>query len=205
VHDRNADCFSRSGRRFVDPAAHSDCLVPARGADSRRAGQHAAGGRRLLPVGGSRFWAVLGISEWLAHLDLLARGYGAVSRPVQSVYAVSCAGRASVGMAHRVGRVSIAAGSFVMLGFLVMSVCAVPRIVRVPWEPFASENVHGLGGLALGISIGLWNYIGWDNASTAQGEVRDASRSYPRALALALPFVTLGYLVPLIVALGATN
>ncbi|MBX6326085.1 MAG: APC family permease [Chthoniobacterales bacterium] len=105
----------------------------------------------------------------------------------------------------RVGRVSIAAGSFVMLGFLVMSVCAVPRIVRVPWEPFASENVHGLGGLALGISIGLWNYIGWDNASTAQGEVRDASRSYPRALALALPFVTLGYLVPLIVALGATN
>src|SRR5579884_3523217 len=102
----------------------------------------------------------------------------------------------------RVGRVSIAAGSFVMLGFLVMSFCAAPRIIRVPWEPFASENVRGL---ALGISIGLWNYIGWDNASTVQGEVRDASRSYPRALALALPFVTLGYLVPLIVALGATN
>ena len=33
----------------------------------------------------------------------------------------------------------------------------------------------------------------------------DASRTYPRALAVALPFVTLGYIVPLLAALGATD
>ena len=38
-----------------------------------------------------------------------------------------------------------------------------------------------------------------------QGEVKDASRSYPRALAFALPLVTIGYLVPLLAALGATD
>jgi amino acid transporter len=38
-----------------------------------------------------------------------------------------------------------------------------------------------------------------------QGEVKDASRSYPRALAFALPFVTIGYFVPLLTALGATD
>jgi len=105
----------------------------------------------------------------------------------------------------RVGRVSIVAGAFVMLGFVAMSIFAAPHISHVPWRPFASENVHGFDGLAVGISIALWNYIGWDNPSTVQGEVIDASRSYPRALAVALPLVTLGYFVPLLAALGATD
>jgi amino acid transporter len=105
----------------------------------------------------------------------------------------------------RVGRVSIMAGLFVMLGFLALSFASIPRIAHIPWQPFASETAHGFGGLAVGISIALWNYIGWDNPSTVQGEVKDASRSYPRALAWALPFVTLGYFVPLLTALGATD
>ena len=105
----------------------------------------------------------------------------------------------------RVGVVSILAGAFVMLGFLALSIASVPRITHVPWQPFASEHARGAGGLAVGISIALWNYIGWDNPSTAQGEVKDASRSYPRALAFALPFVTVGYFVPLLTTLGATD
>jgi amino acid transporter len=105
----------------------------------------------------------------------------------------------------RVGRVSVIAGSFVILGFFAMSFASIPRITHIPWQPFASEEAQGLGGLAVGISIALWNYIGWDNPSTVQGEVKDASRSYPRALAWALPFVTLGYFVPLLTALGASD
>ncbi len=108
------------------------------------------------------------------------------------------------GSAH-VGRASIIAGSFVMLGFLAMSIFSVPHIAHTPWRPFASENARGIGGLAVGISIALWNYIGWDNASTVQGEVKNASRSYPLALAVALPFVIIGYFVPLLAALGATD
>jgi amino acid transporter len=105
----------------------------------------------------------------------------------------------------RVGRVSVIAGTFVMLGFLAMSIAGGRYMMHIPWRPFASEQANGLGGLALGISIALWNYIGWDNASTVNGEVKDASHSYPRALAVALPMVTLGYLVPIIVALSATD
>jgi amino acid transporter len=86
-----------------------------------------------------------------------------------------------------------------------MSVASIPRIAHIPWQPFASGDAQGIGGLAVGISIALWNYIGWDNPATVQGEVKDASRSYPRALAWALPFVTLGYFVPLLVALGASD
>ncbi len=105
----------------------------------------------------------------------------------------------------RVGRASIIAGLFVMLGFLATSIFSVPNITHIPWLPFASETRNGLGGFAVAISIALWNYIGWDNASTVQGEVKDASRSYPRALAFALPLVVLGYLIPLLAALGASD
>src|SRR5438067_431743 len=104
-----------------------------------------------------------------------------------------------------VTRASIVAGCFIMLGFLALSVASAPRITHIPWHPFTSEHARGLGGLAVGISIALWNYIGWDNPSTAQGEVRDPSRTYPRALAFGLPLVTLGYFVPLLTALGASD
>jgi amino acid transporter len=79
-----------------------------------------------------------------------------------------------------VSRTSIIAGCFV-LGFLALSIASAPRTTHIPWQPFASERANGLGGLAVGISIALWNYIGWDNPSTAQGEVKDPSRTYPRA------------------------
>ena len=104
-----------------------------------------------------------------------------------------------------VTRVSIIAGCFILFGFLALSVASAPRITHIPWQSFASEQAHGFGGLAVGISIALWNYIGWDNPSTVQGEVKDPSRTYPRALAFALPLVTIGYFVPLLTTLGASD
>ena len=105
----------------------------------------------------------------------------------------------------RVGWTSVAAGGFVLLGFLAVSVAALPRVTHIPWRPFSAPGEEGLGGLGIALSIALWNYSGWDNASTVQGEVKDASRSYPRALALALPLVVLGYFVPLLATLGASD
>ena len=105
----------------------------------------------------------------------------------------------------RMGRVSIATGVFILLGFLALSVAAVPHMTHVPWLPFAKAGQGTLGAIGVGLSLALWNYTGWDNASTVQGEVRDASRSYPRALAFALPLVMLGYLVPLCTTLAASD
>jgi amino acid transporter len=105
----------------------------------------------------------------------------------------------------RVGLASVIAGSFVILGFFAMCVASAPHISHIPWQPFASERAKGFGGLAVGISIALWNYIGWDNASTVQGEIKDATRTYPRSLAFALPLVTIGYFIPLLTALGASD
>ncbi|MEO5589425.1 MAG: APC family permease [Gemmatimonadaceae bacterium] len=107
--------------------------------------------------------------------------------------------------AGRVGIVSVAAGAFILIVFGALSLAAIPHFTHLPWKPFALPEAQGMGGLGIGLSIALWNYIGWDNASTVQGEVVDATRSYPRALALTLPLVVLGYLIPLTATLGASD
>jgi amino acid transporter len=107
--------------------------------------------------------------------------------------------------AKRVGRSSVVAGSFIIAGFLALALVSLTHAAHVPWRPFAAPGRAGAGGLAVGLSIALWNYIGWDNASTVQGEVRDATSAYPRALAIALPLVAAGYMIPLLAALSATD
>jgi amino acid transporter len=107
--------------------------------------------------------------------------------------------------AKRVGGSSVVAGSFIIAGFLALALVSLTHTTHVPWRPFAAPGRTGTGGLAVGLSIALWNYIGWDNASTVQGEVRDATSSYPRALAIALPLVAAGYLIPLLATLSATD
>ncbi len=107
--------------------------------------------------------------------------------------------------AGRVGTVSVVSGSFILATFLLIAIASIPNVDHVPWRPFVREGTTGLSGLGVGITIALWNYIGWDNASTVQGEVVDATKSYPRALALTLPLVVLGYLIPLSATLGSSD
>ncbi len=104
-----------------------------------------------------------------------------------------------------VGRVSIVVGTFILGTFLLVALFALPNIAHTPWQPFLKSGQGFSAGLAVGLSTALWNYFGWDNASTVSGEVVDAGRTYPRALLLTLPLVVLAYLVPLVPALGATD
>jgi amino acid transporter len=104
-----------------------------------------------------------------------------------------------------VGRVSTVAGVVVLAGFGGLAIFAVPNASHLPWHPFLKEGEGVVTGLTVGLSTALWNYIGWDNASTVGGEIKDASRTYPRALAVTLPLVALGYFVPLLPSLAATD
>ncbi|MDQ6635808.1 MAG: APC family permease [Gemmatimonadota bacterium] len=107
--------------------------------------------------------------------------------------------------ARPVGRFAVAAGTLVLVPFLLLALAATPHISHAPWTPLTRNGGSALGSLGVGLSIALWNYIGWDNASTVGGEIVDAPRTYPRALALTLPLVSLGYLIPLSATLGASD
>ena len=49
-----------------------------------------------------------------------------------------------------------------------------------------------------GILVAMWNYMGWDNASTIAGEVENPQRTYPRVMLLALAAVVLTYVIPVL-------
>jgi amino acid transporter len=51
-------------------------------------------------------------------------------------------------------------------------------------------------GLIGGILICMWNYMGWDNATTVASEVNHPQRTYPRAMAAAVTIVAVSYTLP---------
>jgi len=55
-----------------------------------------------------------------------------------------------------------------------------------------TSKVDLIGGLL----ICMWNYMGWDNASTIATEVERPQRTYPRAMLAAVVIVALSYIVP---------
>jgi amino acid transporter len=55
-----------------------------------------------------------------------------------------------------------------------------------------TSNVDILGGLL----ICMWNYMGWDNASTIATEVERPQRTYPRAMLWAVVIVCITYVLP---------
>ena len=55
-----------------------------------------------------------------------------------------------------------------------------------------TSSVDILGGLL----ICMWNYMGWDNASTIATEVEKPQRTYPRAMLVAVGIVALSYVLP---------
>src|SRR5438105_7573824 len=57
-----------------------------------------------------------------------------------------------------------------------------------------TSTVDILGGLL----ICMWNYMGWDNASTIATEVERPQRTYPRAMLAAVVIVALSYVLPVV-------
>ncbi|HEY0265060.1 MAG TPA: APC family permease [Granulicella sp.] len=51
--------------------------------------------------------------------------------------------------------------------------------------------------LSTAILVALWNYMGWDNATTIANEVEDPQRNYPRVMLTAAIMVMLTYVVPI--------
>jgi amino acid transporter len=109
--------------------------------------------------------------------------------------------------------VGAASGWFVaavLAPFAVLSVAALVRWLGAsatpfPVTPFHAAGTSFLGALGIGVSQSIWNYSGWDNASTIGGEIEEASATYPRALARALPLVTLVYFLTIIPVLALTD
>ncbi len=96
--------------------------------------------------------------------------------------------------------------TFVLLApFAAMVVLGLPRLVH--WQPPAGHlaGPNFLGALGAGLTVVIWNFGGWENLSVVAGEIENPRRNYARAMAVAVPMVTLGYVAPLMVAISGST
>ena len=92
--------------------------------------------------------------------------------------------------ARSVGWGALAMTVALLAPFLVLSARA---LAHAPDGPAPPPSIAGLWG---GILVAIWNYMGWDNASTIAGEVDRPQRTYPLAMIVAVSLVALTYVVP---------
>ncbi len=64
-------------------------------------------------------------------------------------------------------------------------------------DAHAAPAATGLGLLG-GVLVAMWNYMGWDNASTIAQEVERPQRTYPKAMIAAVILVALTYVLPFV-------
>jgi amino acid transporter len=69
------------------------------------------------------------------------------------------------------------------------------KLGAVASEPHAA-SAGGSVGLLGAILVAMWNYMGWDNASTIAQEVERPQRTYPKAMIAAVILVSLTYVLP---------
>lgn len=104
------------------------------------------------------------------------------------------------------GAVSVGHGSVRMMAislspFAVMLVIALWRIAHGGLHLAAGPQTltYDLGGA---LSVAMWNYMGWDNASTIAQEVENPQRDYPRAMLVSALTIMCVYTLPLLAVWG---
>ncbi|HYX52522.1 MAG TPA: APC family permease, partial [Candidatus Limnocylindrales bacterium] len=92
--------------------------------------------------------------------------------------------------AKAVGESSVVVGILLLSPFALVTIFALTKHVN----PVAVPGVKG--DLLGGILVGMWNYMGWDNAATVANEVENPQGNYPRVMLLALLAIFLSYALP---------
>jgi amino acid transporter len=137
-----------------------------------------------------------------------AGGSAALIRWLAAVLVIVTATAVNLRGAVDVGAWAIGSAIFILACFVVMVLV---------WAAHGSGPAVAIGAvradlsrgrpaaLLLGLSTIVFNFGGWDNISPFAGEVEQPQRNYPRALAVVMVTVVLGYLLPVIAGVAVTT
>ena len=192
-------------------------LESAHRADDRRTGQRHSRRRRILYLGPARAGSILGLSGRLAfalgqrlrhgHLsrlfcDLPGQIQPRADRWLAWIRLVAGGGRAvlrleSARRAARWAKARCGCSALLLAPFAVF-------VVLGFWQGFTAHPGSALEracsserGLSTAVLVAMWNYMGWDNASTVAQEVENPQRTYPRAMIVSTLLVAVIYVLPL--------
>jgi amino acid transporter len=102
--------------------------------------------------------------------------------------------------ALNIAGIQVVATTSVWLFFLLSAPFAI-IVVLAPFKYGALAHVTTTPttshvDLIAGLLVAMWNYMGWDNASTIAAEVDRPQRTYPRAILAAVLLVSTSYILP---------
>lgn len=101
-----------------------------------------------------------------------------------------------------VGKVALVLGAVVVLPFVVMAGLALWHVpVGHVWELPSPTRHMTLPALGMGLYTVMWNFLGWDNATTYAEEVDHPVRSYLWSLGAAFLLIFVLYFATVLVAL----
>ena len=69
--------------------------------------------------------------------------------------------------------------------------------------PLFHHDAASGSDLNTAILVAMWNYMGWDNATTVAQEVENPQKNYPRAMVMSAALVAVSYVVPLLAIAAA--
>ncbi len=93
-----------------------------------------------------------------------------------------------------VGGSSLVLNLVLLLPFAVLTVLALGQSA----PPAEGKTTLEFDVVVTGLVFAMWNYMGWDNATTVAGEVDRPQRTYPLAMILTAVLVTLTYILPVL-------
>jgi amino acid transporter len=104
-----------------------------------------------------------------------------------------------------VGFASIALAAILLSPFAALVIVGLPKLIHFvpPTQPLYGPGF--VGALGAGLTVVIWNFGGWENLSVVSGELDNPKRNYVRAIAVALPMVVAGYVLPLLVSVSGAK
>ena len=103
---------------------------------------------------------------------------------------------------HVVGNAAIGMTVFTLLPFAFLCIFGLPHVKPSNW--IVTKEWSSVQWIPF-LNVMMWNLNYWDTVSTLAGEVQDPSRTFPRALGVAVVLVVVSYLLPLLVGLGVAG
>jgi amino acid transporter len=94
-----------------------------------------------------------------------------------------------------VGRASLILGALVLTPFIILFVFMLTHHTGGFSIPTPSLKGQSFPSVSLGLYTVMWNFIGWDNATTYAGEVNRPVRSYLLSVSAAFVLIVLLYIV----------
>ena len=109
---------------------------------------------------------------------------------------VLCCGWNLLG-ASEVGKDSVGLFALLLLPFAVFTALGLWRGLALHPAIHWGHPAGADAALSTAILVAMWNYMGWDNASTVATEVENPQRNYPRAMICAAVLTAVTYILPL--------